>query len=323
MRLVQFNVENLFLYMDMYENEDLQTLNERAWQKLSGASAQNKSLRKTWALAKCIEDMDPDILCLNEVGGEESLTNFNKHFLNNRYNVHIKEGNSLRGIDVGYLVRKDLKYKTVLISHKNRPINFLYPHENQTPSGGKSHYFSRDVLELRLFKEGDNSPRLVVMLTHLKSKLDADRVDTEGRKRREAELKTMVKIYNEIKKELGPEIPIILSGDLNGIARKADHEPEFAALHQNSDLVDICDALEIPVENRISQIQITPTGKAIPMQLDYLFVSPNLLDKLIVENSGTYFFKSELGQKSALPNSMEERELLPSDHYPMVINFKL
>ena len=181
LRLVQYNVENLFLAMDLYKDQDLNTMSESEWRKVGTSTTPNKSLRKTLALAEIVKDLDPDILMLNEVGGIEAIENFNKYFLNSQYKVYLKEGNSRRGIDVGYLVRSDLKVKVVHITHKDRPIDFLYPHENQTPAGGKSHYFSRDVSELRLFKPGDTSPRLTLLLTHLKSKLDSDKVDFEGK----------------------------------------------------------------------------------------------------------------------------------------------
>src|SRR5690606_24436372 len=146
-----FNVENLFVFMDRFNDQDLRQLPEKTWQSLSTSITQNKPLQKLWALARCIEEMNPDILCLNEVGGLESLENFNKHFLESRYESHLVEGNSHRGIDVGYLIKKDHAFKPLLISHKNRPIDFLYPHETEGPGKSKSHYFSRDVAELRLF----------------------------------------------------------------------------------------------------------------------------------------------------------------------------
>lgn len=322
LKIVQFNVENLFIYMDLYEGQDLSSMDQKNWKQVSGSSTPNKPIHKIRALANSIEDMSPDIVGLNEVGGEESLRNFNKYFLNEAYEVHIKEGNSLRGIDVGYLVKKNLGLKPLLLSHKNRPIDFLYPHEEATASGGKSHYFSRDVLELRLFEPGKNSPGLVLLLTHLKSKLDSDGVDFEGRLRRHAELKTLVKIYNEVRKELGSEAGLLVLGDLNGVARKGVHEAEFNELHSDTDLIDSFTLLNMEESQKLSQVQIDRDGKQNVMQIDYIFVSPNLADHVKEDEGGPYFYKTELGNEAPLPKNLEERDRLPSDHYPVRITLQ-
>lgn len=324
LRLVQFNVENLFLNLGLYNGQDLKKITEAEWKKFSTSSTPNKSLQKTWALAETIEDLSPDILMLNEVGGLESLENFNRLFLNDGYNVYLKEGNSNRGIDVGYLVRKDLAHKAVLISHKDRPLHFLYPHESQTPSGGKSHYFSRDVAELRLFHPNENTPRLVILLTHLKSKLDSEKIDSEGRLRRAAELKTLVQIYNEVKREVGDRVPICVAGDFNGVASRENTESEFLPLYQNTDLVETFEAAGTPLPERFSQIQISPLGKTQHLQIDYIFISQNWREKVIPGANQTfaYRFKDHLKQALPFPKTLEDRMRLPSDHYPIVATIR-
>lgn len=319
LRLVQFNVENLFLFLDLYNGQDLSKITEAEWQKFSSSSTPNKSLYKTRALAAAIEDMAPDILMLNEVGGLDSINNFNEHFLRSQYTVYLKEGNSRRGIDVGYLIRKGLPSKPLLITHRDRPIQFLYPHENQTPSGGKSHYFSRDVAELRLFDPGQNSPRLVVLLTHLKSKLDTERIDPEGRLRRAAELRTLSEIYNEVKKELDGKAPIIVAGDFNGIASPNNTEPEFHPLYDSTDLLEVFETLQKPKEERYTQVQISPLLAPQYLQIDYIFASPHLRDRIVRDETFVYRFRDHLGQVIPPPRNLDERSQLPSDHYPVVL----
>jgi endonuclease/exonuclease/phosphatase family metal-dependent hydrolase len=323
LRLVQYNVENLFLVMDLYKGQDLKTLTESEWRKIGKTHIPNKSLRKTWTLAEIVKDLDPDILMLNEVGGVEAIENLNKYFLNSKYQVHLKEGNSRRGIDVGYLVRADLEFKAVHITHKDRPIDFLYPHESQTPAGGKSHYFSRDVSELRLFKPGDTSPRLTLLLTHLKSKLDNDKIDFEGKLRRAAELKCLVNIYKEVKAELGADAPIIAAGDFNGIASPHGTEPEFKSIYEESDLVDAFELTSKPKDERYTQVQITHSGKQELLQIDYMFLSPALHNKIISDETYAYRYKDPSGKNAPIPKNMEERSLYTSDHYPVVLTLKL
>ena len=104
---MQLNAENLFLFMDRYKGQDLERMIEEEWQKCSTAPTPNKSLRKTWGLAETIREITPDIVMLNEVGGEESLKNFNHYFLAGQYRPMTIEGNSDRGIDLAYLVKED------------------------------------------------------------------------------------------------------------------------------------------------------------------------------------------------------------------------
>lgn len=321
-RFVQFNVENLFLYMDQYSGQDLKEISEAEWRKLSTSVTHNKSLKKAWAVAKTLRDINADVIMLNEVGGQESLANFAKYFLNDEYVPFLKEGNSNRGIDVGYLIKRNREFKAVLISHKDRPISFLYPNETQTPAGGKSHYFSRDVAELRLFAPNENSPRLVVLLTHLKSKLDPANVDIQGRLRRAAELKTLVDIYNEVRAELQFKVPVIVAGDFNGIASRLFMEPEFQYLHDKTDLIEVLEAASRPVDERFSQIQIGYSGKSTKLHIDYIFVSPDLKDRIVSEKTGIHLFRNEMGQSIPLPQTMEDRDRLPSDHYPLVLTLQ-
>ncbi|OFZ19946.1 MAG: hypothetical protein A2Z20_07740 [Bdellovibrionales bacterium RBG_16_40_8] len=316
---MQFNVENLFLILDLYKNQDLKKITEQEWRGLTNSITPNKSIKKVWDLANIIQDINPDIVMLNEVGGLESLENFNKFFLNSRFKTYLKEGNSLRGIDVGYLISNTLSSKALLISHKDRPLNFLYPHEVQTPAGGKSHYFSRDVAELRLFNPDENSPRLTILLTHLKSKLDSEKIDPEGKLRRAAEFNSLLEIYAELRNELGQKTPILICGDLNGLASRENTEPEFLSLYKNTDLVDVLEIAGKPLNERYTQIQILSSGKLIPMQIDYIFASQSLHKLVAKEETFVYRFKDLDGSNAPAPRSLEERSLFASDHYPLVL----
>ena len=322
LKFLQFNVENLFLYLDLYQNQDLEKITEEQWQKLSSSVTSNKSLYKTKELAKLIMASQADVVMLNEVGGEESIRNFAHYFLKDQYVPYLKEGNSHRGIDVGYLLKKDLPLKPVLISHKNRPIHFLYPHETKTPAGGQSHYFSRDVAELRLFKSGENTPCLVILLTHLKSKLDPDLIDAEGKLRRRAELETLIQIYHEIRRELEFKVPIVVSGDFNGIARKPNYEPEFDIIHSQTDWLDCLEIAARTEEERFSQVQVYSGSKPRKVQIDYIFISPDLKPFVDAAQTQVFLFQNHLGQNLPLPETFEERGRLPSDHYPILLTLK-
>jgi len=329
-KIVQLNAENLFLYLDDMTERDWRKLSEKDWQRLSQATVSNKPLVKTLWLADSLLHIDADIVCLNEVGGHESMSNFARYFLGGKYEAHLIEGNSDRGIDVGYLIRKGLPLRAELRSHKNRPLGFLYPHEQQTnlfevetpEKSPKSHYFSRDCAELRLYRNGsDVKPACVILLVHLKSKLDPDGIDPEGRERRRAELNTLVNIYSEIRQEFNPPVPVIVTGDFNGCARRDQLSDEFAQLN-STDLQTVVEIVGISGDEAATQIQFGRNGSAKCLQMDFIFVSPELKPHLLAEGVEIFRYHSDLKVPLPLPKTLEQRTYMPSDHYPVVALFK-
>jgi exonuclease III len=328
-RTAQINAENLFLFFDEELPSNWKTLSEKDWQRLSKASVQNKSLKKTLWLGQSLSEIDADFILVNEVGGEESLANFSRYFLDDKYSAHIIEGNSNRGIDIGYLVRKTLRIKVELRTHKQRPIDFLYPHDAQNNSYFqqtapekmiKSHFFSRDCAELRVFKKDADDPALIFLLVHLKSKLDPDGIDPEGRERRGAELKALMSIYKELRQEFA-NIPVVVGGDFNGIAKRSGGEKEFLPIFE-ADLENTAYLIGLDAADAMTQIQFYRNQPPSYLQIDYLFISPELHSKLIKEESYVYRYRSDLGVKLALPTTLDQRLVLPSDHYPVVATFK-
>lgn len=328
-KVAQINAENLFLFFDEELPPNWKMLSEKEWQKLSRASVSNKSLRKTLWLAEGLLEIDADFILVNEVGGEESLTNFSRYFLNDRYRTYIIEGNSDRGIDIGYLVKRDLPIHCELYTHKDRPLHFLYPHEIESNRHFadtapekivKSHYFSRDCAELRVFVPGEKKAKLIFLLVHLKSKLDPDGIDPEGRDRRAAELKALTEIYHELRAE-DPQVAVIVGGDFNGVVHRERGESEFLPIF-STDLRDIFSILDRDVTDAMTQIQFSRTGQVVYLQIDYLMISQHLHAHLIAEESYVYRYKSDLKVKLGLPQTLDQRLALPSDHYPVVATFR-
>jgi endonuclease/exonuclease/phosphatase family metal-dependent hydrolase len=332
LRFVEFNVENLFLYLDHYNGQDISTLTENEWQRLTASVVGNKPIQHVRSLARAVLDIDPDILMLCEVGGVESLANFSRLFLNDAYAVHLIEGNSDRGIDLGYLVKKSLPFRYDLRSHKSRAIDFLYPHELQSQETGygnlrsarlTSHKFSRDVLELRIFEEGDE-PVCIVLLVHLKSQLDRTRIDPGGRDRRRAELEKLITIYNEINDEFEGRVPIMLTGDFNGKAAKPNPDEEFTGLYARSPLEDVLEVAGVANEERFTHMQLSVSRNRIGInkQLDYIFISPKLFPRVSKTESWVYRFKDHLGVTMLMPRNLNEKRMLASDHYPVILTLE-
>lgn len=330
LRLCLINAENLFLLFDQTPSSIEPSLSENQWQKLSSSLYENKPLRKTRALAQTLKDIDADIVMFCEVGGFESLKNFNELFLDGRYSPCLLEGNSNRNIDVGFLIKKSLPFYFDVHTNKNRSINFLYPHERESLANGypvkdgktfQSHKFSRDVLELRLFNKDREKPFLMILLTHLKSRLDPEKIDPNGFERRHAELKTLIDIYNEVQKKYS-QVPILVCGDFNGNASAQATDEEFRFLYENSDLQDVLHLSSLEPADRATYYQIRNGGRVDGRQIDFAFFSELSKSFLKARSASVYRYKNELGMPHDTPHSLEAKLLLPSDHYPLVFELE-
>lgn len=328
------NVENLFLLFDELPRGDWQNESEVLWQKRSTSVYPNKPLEKTQELAKIFQDIDADIFMLCEVGGSESLNNFNHLFLGSKYSTALIEGNSDRNIDVGFLIRKNMGFYFDIQSNKDRPINYLYPHEREHldkptfyPNGKPtaSHRFSRDAAELKLFTQDIDKPFLMILLTHLKSRLDPERIDPNGFERRRAEFLTLLEVQKEMRLK-HPECPLIVAGDFNGNAALPQPDPEFEALYKETDLKDVLELGGTSVEERATYYQLRNNQKTDGRQIDFCFLSEAAQSLLRRDSPHVYRFKDEYGLKMGIPTTLEAKMALPSDHYPVVFeleNFKL
>lgn len=326
LKLGLFNVENLFLLFDQEIPPHYQKINEPQWQKLSSSVYETKPLNKCQQIAKIITENDPDIMMLCEVGGAESLNNFNKLFLQNQYHTALIEGNSDRNIDVGFLIKKEVSFFFDIISNKLRPLNFLYPHETTSkktgyPLKGQSQFFSRDCAELRLFSKTKENPFLIILLTHLKSRLDPERIDPGGIERRSAEFRTCLEIYKELKSQF-KNVPIVFSGDMNGFAGKPNTDSEFLPLYSETDLEDVLELASVSVDKRSTFYQVKNGGRSEGKQIDYCFISSDLCDKLVKSSAQVYRYKDDFGFAFDLPKSIDDKLKLASDHYPLFFNLE-
>lgn len=325
LKVMLFNAENLFLLSDHELKPEHLKLDPIQWNKLSTSVYENKPLEKLKAIAQIIYDESPDLILLCEVGGLESLQNFNRLFLKDQFSPVLIEGNSDRNIDIGFLVKKNLGMYFDIVSNKNRPINYLYPFERQSQEAGYplkkaidgSHKFSRDVAELHFFQTQRDKPSLVVLLAHLKSRLDPEGIDPNGFERRSAELKTLLQIYREMEERFQNQVPIIVAGDFNGNASSSQTDTEFQSLYQNTSLKDVCELAGINAERSATYYQVGRSAKTEGKQLDYNFLSP-LAQKYLEKSSvKVYRYKDHLGQELDPPASLDIKMSYPSDHYPI------
>lgn len=296
LRCLLHNTQDLFIFMDKYKGESLRSLNEIKWQMLSTSLFSNKNLKKLFGLASTYEKYQSDILFFVEVGGPESLENFNKHFLHDAYQVFHSPTNSDRGIDMGILVKKEIAKDCVYRAHTKNKL-----------SNGK--VFSRGVLELKY-------KNFVFLLTHLKSKLNLRNTDFEGRTQRQAEVLELQRIFLNAKKK-NNKAEVFILGDLNGIYGQVSTEPEFKPLEEIK-LIDALTHLGIDENKKTTMIYFDRGHNAHHQQLDYVLSDDfsSLQEAEISE-----FFQDELIMPR--PLKFKDKLELPSDHYPYFFSLKL
>ena len=130
MRILALNMQDLFLRLAYpLGPADLADLSEVQWQQLGIDDEPLKPLGKLRGLARVFEELQPDVAVLSEVGGTEALATFNRLFLGDRYEPLLAAGNSNRGIECGFLLRRDGPWRGELTSHRDQTVAFHYPHE--------------------------------------------------------------------------------------------------------------------------------------------------------------------------------------------------
>ncbi len=304
LKFLSYNVQDLFVFLDNYNGEDLQSIDEHDWASFNISLTRNKLLEKILGIQKVIQETDPDVILLLEVGGKESLENFNRYFLESKYKVFILPTNSNRGIEIGYLLKN--KYEATIKSHRNHKL----------PRNAK---FSRDVPELRVSFR--NQLKIIFLGVHLKSKLDKEKKDFEGRSKRSFEISGLKEIFLKLRKDFS-KVPIILAGDFNGVIHKEGREPEFQQLFEDTQLEDILELSNIPIEERYTHLFFTASPKPIANQIDYILIEKKYENRLDKKQCYVYRYKNSYGDALKIESFQEKRDL-PSDHFPLSMGLKL
>lgn len=286
-----------------------------------------KTEEKLNQLKKVFEDINADIYCLSEVGGIESLEYFNKHYLDDNYHCALIEGNSDRGIEIGYLIKKGLNLRFAQYTYRNHPIGFNYPHEKRwAEEDGEyklpTYYMSRDLSELQIFSHEDKekkNPIGIIFLVHLKSQRDPDGIDPRSQRRREAELEFSLKNFYKAQEKY-PNIPIIICGDFNGNASEFSTDEEFKKIYEYYHLSDVLSIADLPQDRRPTYFLFNGQNK-LPIQLDYAFIDKD--KSHLIQDIAIYRYKNNNDSVKQLPRTKYDVWNNPSDHYPIVFRLDI
>lgn len=296
LKILQHNCLDLFIFLDLEINKPISEFTEKEWQELTYSQKGNKPLSKIKELANLYLKINPDILILNEIGGKESLENFNKYFLNNKYQIAIKEG-SKRGIDTGFLIKNKLRFNHK--GYKNVKVK------------NKTYDFSRSLNQISLINE-DNKPILNIFGTHLKS-LGGDGNNPDIIEKRFEEIKGITEILKIERSK--SKAPYILAGDFNGNANFPNHDFEFDYLYKKTSLRDVHHLKKNDINERYSFVRIFRNMLEYN-QIDYILLSKDL-------HKSVKAVKRFLFAKNKHISTISEKESDPSDHYPQFVKIKV
>jgi endonuclease/exonuclease/phosphatase family metal-dependent hydrolase len=237
LKIATFNAENFYLLLDRdYSPAEFRALTDSQVQLMNASIYNpNKNLDKIAAIAATILGRDLDFVGLVEVGGMETLRNFNRYYLDGRYDCFLHEENSRRGIFVGALVKRGRFHKVQASNVRG--------------------VFSRNLLEVRLrFGSRD----LTFFVVHLKSHYGLE----NGIDIRMGEIQQLCRIL--------PRRDCLVMGDFNGIAIPGEHQFEFEPLLALP-FRDVLEAMGVPPAERVTHYYFAPQPHF--NQLDYIFCS--------------------------------------------------
>jgi endonuclease/exonuclease/phosphatase family metal-dependent hydrolase len=251
LKIASFNAENFYLLfdrdlsrneLDALDGTEYRAMNPSIWNP-------NKDRDKIASIAETILENDFDVVGMCEVGGLETLDNFNRLFLGGRYDCYLYEENSTRGIYVGILLKK------------NRFPNAI--------ARNVSGEFSRNLLRVDLGTEGGD---LELFVVHLKSQRGED----NGIDFRIDEVKRLASL---VRKER-----CVVMGDFNGILIRGMHQFEFEPFLALP-LCDVLAAVGIPPLERRTHYYFGG-GKKFS-QLDYIFCTHDIhvVDAGVIEDA--------------------------------------
>ncbi len=251
----------------------------------------------------------PDVLCLQEVESELVIADLAAQELlaDVGYDSRLIEGPDVRGIDVGFLFKRDvLRLVEARDGQKcqaEKPWSGGPDEECTMPDGGSGWMlYSRPPLVARFELVGRDA-QLTMICNHFKSKGGGEMETTPERTAMARHTLDLL----AAEKALRPDVPVLVLGDLNEFP---DREP-IETLVADGRLVSMYDRLEDRqysyIFNGVSQI------------LDYILVEPELF--ALATDFGPLHVNTDFG--AAPPGEADHPSPRASDHDPLILRIPL
>jgi endonuclease/exonuclease/phosphatase family metal-dependent hydrolase len=294
-RVVTFNTLNL--YYELLDKEGRE-------QKPAGTDWRQKPEHQIQQLGQAMRGLDADIIVLQEVESMNDLLKINREELGGRYDAILKVGNDARGIDIGFLIRKDMPIEIEFETHKD--MTWVDPID-----GREKPVFSRDAPALIVRKKGETKPQMILIGHHAKSRGDRGG-DPQSFILRAAQYDRLEKIIKGYQERFGKDVPVILAGDFNtGIHDSIETVPVRDIMDDSLDMQphDLSD------EERVTHSYFPRRGRPDHKQIDGI---------LITKGSQVEVLRSGVVQDDrGLPRNHRQRQSQASDHYPVYADIKV
>jgi len=303
LRIMTFNVLNLFQTSEKVRREALG--DSRAY------VPRRKPRKAVEGIAHAISEKEPDVVILQEVEDLKALEDPSAEFLGGQYQPLLQPGNDPRGINIGFLIKKDLPF--LIEQERHKEITWKDPVDDKVKP-----LFSRDLPVLLFRTEENADPFLILLGHHAKSQRDQERpTDPLSKKWRTAQHEAAMGIVADYQKRFGQDAKIVFAGDFNTNVTDAEELSALKPFFKDSFTVA---ERTTPPEERITHTFHPRDGPTVYSQLDSIMVSPSLADK--VSRALIHRYRSQNGSPKRLPKSLRERFTNPSDHYPVVVDIK-
>ncbi len=169
-----------------------------------GKLIEAKPDQETQRVAARIKEANIDVLAVQEVEDRETLQDFDRYYLGGRYPHHVLvEGNDDRFIDVALLSKFPLGRVTSW-------QKYVFP-----PDSGRE-VFSRDLLQVDVWDASRARMLFTLLINHLKSQFVPFNDDpAKGKEYADQRRNEQAQAIRNIARELGPDAPYIILGDMN------------------------------------------------------------------------------------------------------------
>lgn len=270
-----------------------------------------KNVEHKKELGKIFEEERPHIALLQEVEGDEALHRFIKNHLASKYVPLMIKGNDSRGIDVAVLLHKDLNVYAELHSFKEFKGQY---------QGNERAVFSRDYPVVLVWKGGAVSehdpPLFAIGVRHHKSMRDRDG-DPNSTMLRKLEVETGEKIHQLLYQKYGTNLPVFIAGDFNNTVNDLVRAPEFQPMH-DAGFRDVMDIAETPPSgSRVTHTYHPHDGDTDASQIDSIQANQAAQSLNAVKSAGVYRYKDAQGNPKPIPETYDQRQENPSDHFPI------
>ncbi|MCB9061707.1 MAG: hypothetical protein H6622_09315 [Halobacteriovoraceae bacterium] len=260
-------------------------------------------------MANAIISTEMDIICFQEIESLSAIKKFNEQYLNSSYFPLVILGNDSRGIQIGFLIKKDLPFNYELHSH--RDTKHFHPTRKMKTT------FSRDLPTLLVKDQNSNKVYMAILGTHFKSKR-SQKSDPLSQKLRAKQAQTTVAIEKKFFRQY-KNIPIFVMGDFNNDVMSSREFDVF----RHEGFIDSFDIFfDVNVHDRVTHTFHSRKGTSF-QQLDAIYLNRTAVSKDILLDSGIYRYKDINGTVKPIPSNFDERNLNPSDHFPIYVTIDM